>query len=85
MEILTDAERTTASVPERLDYILDQIQSLDAKITNLDKKVDPIIEAYDGVLLGRKFLIGVGGFAGSMIALGAAIIWLGSFIKHIFG
>lgn len=75
MHIDTDAERTGASIPEKLDYILDRLQVL-------DKKIDPIVEAYDSVLLSKKFIVGIAGFVTAVVALGAGIIWTATFIRH---
>lgn len=74
----TDSIRTDATIPEKLDFILDRIRVLDTKI-------DPIIEAYDSVLLGKKFIVGIAGFVTVIVVLGGSIIWVGSYLKaHFF-
>lgn len=60
------------------------IQDILTKLEDLDRKIEPIVEAYDSVLLGKKFIVGMAGFVTVVVVLGGAIIWLGSYLKSHF-
>lgn len=60
------------------------IQDVLDKIKELDIKIEPIIEAYDSVLLGKKFIAGMAGFVTATAVLGGAIIWLGQYLRSHF-
>lgn len=40
------------------------------------ERLDPLLDAYDSVLLGKKFLLGLGTFISAMVALGALVLWV---------
>lgn len=59
-------------------------QDIINKLEVLDKKIEPIIEAYDSVLLGKRFIVGIAGFVMVVAAFGGVILWLAGVIKHYF-
>lgn len=46
------------------------------RLESIDKKLDPIIDAYKAVILSRSFIVGFAGLVGAVAVIGAGIIWL---------
>lgn len=68
-----------------LQKLTESIQSLEksvAPIVAIAPKLEEIVEAYDSVLFGKKFLIGLATIIGSIAAIGGAVVWLLDYIRH---
>ena len=69
-----------------------QIDELNKSIKALQRDVQPlvdtapklqeIVDAYDSVLFGKKFLIGLATVVGSFAIIGGGILWLLNYIRH---
>lgn len=75
------------------DHALDDerhFRELGAMIQNLEKKIDtqtellkPVLEAYDGILFSKKFIVGTASVVLAIAAIGGGVIWLiGTAVKH---
>lgn len=62
--------------------ISEQIRELKGEFRAMKQKLDPIIEAYDSVIFGRKFLYGLATVIGSIVAIGGAVIWVIDYVRH---
>lgn len=51
-------------------------------LVRLTTKLEEIVEAYDSVLFGKKFLAGLAVIVTSVVAIGGAIIWVINYIRH---
>lgn len=77
-----------ASALDRIDKNLVRIEAVfstkfknfDTRFDRLEGKLDPIFEAYDGILFGRKVFVGVASFVAALASLGGAIYWV---LEHI--
>lgn len=56
---------------EKLNYIIQKLES-----------IDPIVAAYDGVLFGKKVIMGISGVIIFLASVGGAVLWLIDFIRH---
>ncbi len=62
--------------------IREDVKHLTEAFQSLEKRIDPLLEAYDSVLFGKKFLVGLATIIGSITAIGAAILWIVNYIRH---
>lgn len=61
-----DAEQIKKlSIADKVDLILVKLE-----------KLDPIVETYDGFILGKRFVVGAGTIISSIVALGALVLWV---------
>lgn len=45
-------------------------------------KLQEIVDAYDSVLFGKKFLVGLATVIGSLAAIGGAVLWVLNYVRH---
>lgn len=56
---------------------MDEMQAkMDERFDSLEKKIEPLLEVYKGVLFGRNVLYGAAGLLGALATIGAAIVWI---------
>lgn len=77
------------------ELLSEQIHELNETVKSLHKDVQPVIEiapklseiveAYDSVLFGKKFLVGLASVVGSLAAIGGAVLWLVDYIRGTHG
>ena len=60
----------------------EKIDQLSERFDSLEKSLAPILEAYNSVIFGKKFLIGLATVVGSLAAIGGGILWLINYIRH---
>lgn len=53
-----------------------------APLIKISPKLEEIAEAYDSVMFGKKFLIGLATVIGSIAVIGGGILWLLNYIRH---
>ena len=50
--------------------------SIIEKLDKMDKRLDPIVDAYKAVILSKSFVIGFGSIIVAIGAIGAGFVWL---------
>lgn len=63
-------------------HLSEKIDKLTERFDTFEQRLDPILEAYDSVLFGKKFLVGVATVVGSLAAIGGGVIWVIGWIRH---
>lgn len=58
------------------------IKELTEGFQALEERIAPLLEAYDSVIFGKKFLIGLATIIGSIAAIGGGIFYLLDYIRH---
>lgn len=53
-----------------------------APLVEAAPKLQEIVDAYDSVLFGKKFLVGIATVTGSLAAIGGGVLWLINYIRH---
>lgn len=64
------------------ELLAQKIDDLSGRFDALEKRLDPIIDAYDAALFGKKFLVGLASVVGSLAAIGGGVLWLLNYIRH---
>lgn len=70
---------------EQLKQLTEAVEALRKDITpviEIAPKLNTIVEAYDSVIFGKKFLIGLATVVGSLAAVGGGVLWLINYIRH---
>lgn len=70
---------------EDLKELTESVKALQEDIKPLVEiapKLHDIVEAYDSVIFGKKFLIGLATVVGSLAAVGGGVLWLINYIRH---
>lgn len=70
---------------EQLKELTKSVEALRKDITpvvEIAPKLNTIVEAYDSVIFGKKFLIGLATVVGSLAAVGGGILWMLNYIRH---
>lgn len=67
---------------QSLGELSKDVKQLTNRFDAMEKKLDPLVEAYDSVIFGKKFLIGLATVVGSLAAVGGGILWLIDYIRH---
>lgn len=45
-------------------------------LNKIDKKLDPLTQAYEGVMFSKKFIVGLASVVIAIAAVGGGVIWL---------
>lgn len=69
---------------QSLGELTEEIKQLRKEMKLMQEQIKPIAEAYDSVIFGKKFMIGIAAVIGSFAAVGAAVLWLVDGIRHGF-
>lgn len=65
------------------DALLSQkIDQLVTRFDTLEKRLEPIINAYDSVAFTRKFLVGVASILGAIAVIGGVVIACANWLRH---
>ena len=59
----------------------DRFEAILSRLDSIDKKLDPIVEAYQGILFSRSFVAGLGTLIVGILGIGGAVLYL---INHLF-
>lgn len=65
-----------------LGELTEELKELTKAVNVMQQQIKPLVEAYDSVLFGRKFLVGLAGVVGAIAVMGGAILWLVNYIRH---
>ena len=49
---------------------------MDKKLDSIDKKLDPVLQVYQAVLLSKGFVSGLAGLIVGITVIGTAIMWV---------
>jgi hypothetical protein len=49
----------------------------------ISEKLDPIVEAYGGVVFGKKLLVGVGAAVLAIAAIGGGVMYIVNFFRNV--
>lgn len=60
----------------------EKIDNLDRRFDTLEARLNPIIEAYDSVLFGKKFVVGLATVTGAIAVIGGVVIAAINYIRH---
>lgn len=70
---------------EQINELSKDVKSLEVSmrpVVLMAPKLIQIVDAYDSVIFGKKFLIGLATVVGSLAAVGGGILWLLDYIRH---
>lgn len=70
---------------EQINKLSESVKSLERSmgpIVDMAPKLTQIVDAYDSVIFGKKFLIGLATVVGSLAAVGGGVLWLLDYIRH---
>lgn len=82
-EALTEALAGIAKDIGRLSESVRQLEkNMDKRFEQIDKKMEPLLEVYSGLLLGNKIVIWLAGIVGAFATIGGVIIGIWSFVTH---
>lgn len=70
------------NMQDSLGKLTEEIQELRKEVKTMQTQIKPIVEAYDSVIFGKKFLIGLATVIGSLAAIGGGILWIVDYIRH---
>lgn len=68
-------ETTDALLGQKMDEIVQRFDSLEDRLS-------PLFEAYDSVLFGKKFLVGMATVVGAIAVIGGVVISAVGWLKH---
>ncbi len=51
-------------------------EKMDERFDTIDKKMEPLLEAYNGVIFGKKIVTGVAAVFIAFAAIGGGIVWV---------
>lgn len=60
----------------------DKLESILKEQRQLREDMKPLLEAYDGLVFGKKIIIGLASILAALAAIGAAVMWLLGYIRH---
>jgi hypothetical protein len=60
----------------------ENFKKINEKLDRIDIKLDPLTQAYDGILFSKKFLLGMAGIVLAISAIGGGFIWLINSVIH---
>lgn len=70
------------SINEKLDDIKSEQSMARDEMRKLREDMTPWIEAYEGVLAGKRILIGLASVLAALGTIGIGIVWLLNYIRH---
>lgn len=79
---MQDVDTLLGQKIDKLDERMESFEKAIQPIIQITPKLQEIVEAYDSVLFGKKFLAGLATIIGSIVAIGGAVIWLFDYIRH---
>lgn len=77
------------SISKDLQKLSDNFKSLDerfkemgSRFKSLEDNVAPLTQAYQSVLFGKKFVVGIAVVISSIAAIGAAVLYIVNYVRH---
>lgn len=67
---------------EKIDNLAERFDAFEKRQDERDRKLDPILEAYDSVVFGKKFVVGLASLVGAIAVIGGVIIGAVNWIRH---
>lgn len=64
-----------AGIAKDIGRLSESIRDLQSSLDNVEKKMEPLREAYNGVIFGKKIVTGVAAIVVAIAAIGGGIIW----------
>lgn len=64
------------AVSDSLGRIEEAIKDMSVRLEKVETALQPLTEAYNGIIFGRKIIVGLASVSLGLAALGGAIIWI---------
>lgn len=74
--------RDIASIQQTMETMGSDITELAKAFTKIQEQMEPVLELYKGGVFAKTFIIGTATFVGSIVALGATVLWVIDYLKH---
>ncbi len=77
-----DADTLMSKQINELSQSVKSLESSMRSLVEMAPKLTQIVDAYDSVIFGKKFLIGLATVVGSLAAVGGGVLWILDYIRH---
>lgn len=66
---------------KRFDALQDTLNDIQTDLKEIKENIKPLTEAYNGVVFGKKVLMGTAGIVMALASIGGGILWLMNALK----